>query len=389
MRKYVISRSFFISLFIGYTHFRIKQLINVKTNIPFRNFVFSPVSLSKESFMNGQQTNIEQRLIEYYEGKLEGETCNEIKEWIASSEDNRTTARRIYSLLLATDIHQVRKEIDIEQALQKVKDRKIVQKGTVSWWKWGQRAAAILFLPLVGLLLWQQSLIQHTEHMAEMLEIRTNPGVITRFQLPDGTSVCLNSESTLRYPSKFTEDTRSVQLVGEAYFEVTTNRKQRFIVYTPDKSAVEVYGTHFNLEAYPDNPEITTTLTEGKVGFLYKEEGITKRAMLAPGQKLIYNTSTQHLSHHLTSGLSELSWTEGKIIFDNTPLSEALHMLGKLFNVDFIVKDSNLNENRFTGTFTTQRLEKILKYFEISSHIHWRYLNDPDINQEKMRIEIY
>lgn len=339
--------------------------------------------------MNGQQTNIEQRLIEYYEGKLEGETCNEIKEWIASSEDNRTTARRIYSLLLATDIHQVRKEIDIEQALQKVKDRKIVQKETISWWKWGQRAAAILFLPLVGLLLWQQSLIQQTESMAEMLEIHTNPGMTTRFQLPDGTSVCLNSGSTLKYPSKFTEDTRSVQLSGEAYFEVTPNRKQRFIVYTPDQSAVEVYGTHFNLEAYPDHPEITTTLTEGKVGFLYKEEGITKRAMLAPGQKLIYNTSTQHLSHHITSGLSELSWTEGKIIFDNTPLSEALHMLGKRFNVDFIVKDSNLNENRFTGTFTTQRLEKILEYFEISSHIRWKYLNDPEINQEKIQIEIY
>lgn len=389
MRKYVISRSFFISLYTGCIHPYVKHLMKVKINILFRNSAFSPVSLSKELFMNGQQTNIEQRLIEYYEGKLEGENCNEIKEWIASSEDNRTTARRIYSLLLASDIHQVRKEIDIEKALQKVKDRKIVQKGTISWWKWGQRAAAILFLPLVGLLLWQQSLIQQTESMAEMLEIQTNPGMTTRFQLPDGTSVCLNSESTLKYPSKFTEDTRSVQLAGEAYFEVTPNRKQRFIVYTPDQSAVEVYGTHFNLEAYPDHPEITTTLTEGKVGFLYKEEGITKRAMLAHGQKLIYNTSTQHLSRHLTSGLSELSWTEGKIIFDNTPLSEALHMLGKRFNIDFIVKDSNLNKNRFTGTFTTQRLEKILKYFEISSHIHWRYLNDPDINQEKMRIEIY
>ena len=64
-------------------------------------------------------------------------------------------------------------------------------------------------------------------------------------------------------------------------------------------------------------------------------------------------------------------------------------MLSKRFNVDFHVKKTELNNNHFTGTFTTQRLEEILKYFEISSHIRWRYLNTPNINQEKMQIEIY
>lgn len=339
--------------------------------------------------MNEQQTNIEQRLIEYYEGKLEKEAYDEVKAWIASSEENRRMARRVYSLLLAVDVHRVRKEIDTEKALKKVKGRKIAQKRSISWWEWGQRAAAILFLPLIGLLLWQQHRLQHAEPMAEMLEVRTNPGMITRLSLPDGTTVCLNSNSTLSYPFRFTGDTRSVNLSGEAYFEVAKDTEHRFIVHTPSQSAVEVYGTRFNLEAYPNDPNITTTLTEGKVGFLYKEGTTTKRALLEPGQKLIYDVSSQNLSRHRTSGISELSWTEGKIIFDNTPLPEALRMLGKRFNVDFVVKDTRLNKNRFTGTFTTQRLEKILKYFEISSRIRWRYLNDPDIHQEKIRIEIY
>ena len=339
--------------------------------------------------MNEQKTNIEQRLIEYYEGKFKGEACDEVKAWIASSEENRRMARRVYSLLLATDVQRVRKEIDTEKALKKVKGRKIAQKRSISWWEWGQRAAAILFLPLIGLLLWQQNQLRQAESMAEMLEVRTNPGMTTRLNLPDGTTVCLNSGSTLSYPSRFTGDTRSVSLSGEAYFEVAKDAEHRFIVHTPDQSAVEVYGTHFNIEAYPGDPYVTTTLTEGKVGFLYKEDATTKRAILKPGQKLIYNTSNQNLSRHRTTGISELSWTEGKIIFENTPLPEALHMLSKRFNVDFIVKDTRLNKNRFTGTFTTQRLEKILKYFEISSRIRWRYLNDPDIHQEKIRIEIY
>lgn len=78
--------------------------------------------------MNEQQTNIEQRLIEYYEGKLEGTAYDEVKAWIASSEENRRMARRIYSLLLTVDVHQVSKEIDTEKALKKVKGRKIAQK---------------------------------------------------------------------------------------------------------------------------------------------------------------------------------------------------------------------------------------------------------------------
>ena len=240
--------------------------------------------------MNEQQTNIEQRLIEYYEGKLEGTVYDEVKAWIASSEENRRMARRVYSLLLAVDVHQVSKEIDTEKALKKVKGRKIAQKKSISWWEWGQRAAAILILPLIGLLIWQQSRMQSASPVAETLEIRTNPGMTTRLHLPDGTYVCLNSGSTLTYPSSFTGDTRSVHLVGEAYFEVAPNTQHRFVVHTPSQSAVEVYGTHFNIEAYPDDPNITTTLTEGKVGFLYKEGTITKRAILDPGQKLIYDT---------------------------------------------------------------------------------------------------
>lgn len=104
------------------------MLMNNKIRKKFRNSLFPPVSFTNESSMNEQQTNIEQRLIEYYEGKLEGTAYDEVKAWIASSEENRRMARRIYSLLLAVDVHQVSKEIDTEKALKKVKGRKIAQK---------------------------------------------------------------------------------------------------------------------------------------------------------------------------------------------------------------------------------------------------------------------
>ena len=362
----------------------------LKEILLFSNSASPSVSFTKSRNMDEPQKDIEQQLFDYYDGNLKGIGQYEVKSWINASEDNRKTARRIYSLLLASDMKQTQREIDTEKALKKVTGRRIAGQKKTGWWQWAQRVAAVLFLPLVGLLVWQQTLMDRQEAVVEHIEVRTNPGMTTRLTLPDGSIVYLNSGSSLSYPSLFTGETRDVRLSGEGYFEVAKDAGKRFLVHTPDHSVIRVYGTCFNVEAYPDDTNVITTLIEGEVGFIHDADTqYPKQVRLSPGQKLVYNTETQKLTRHTTTGRSELSWKDGMIIFDNTPLTEALRMLGKRFNVEFIVKDKQLEKDRFTGTFTTQRLEKILKYFEISSHIHWRYLNDPDINKEKIRIEIY
>ena len=70
------------------------------------------------------------------------------------------------------------------------------------------------------------------QELAQMMEVKTNPGMMTSLTLPDGTLVFLNSESTLSYPSRFDSDTRNVTLQGEAYFEVAKNPEKKFIVST-------------------------------------------------------------------------------------------------------------------------------------------------------------
>lgn len=82
-----------------------------------------------------------------------------------------------------------------------------------------------------------------------MMEVRTNPGMTTSVELPDGTEVVLNSSSSLRYPSRFADDKREVKLVGEAFFSVAKDEK-KFIVGTLNNSKIVVHGTEFNVEAY-------------------------------------------------------------------------------------------------------------------------------------------
>lgn len=264
----------------------------------------------------------------------------------------------------------------------------MTSKKKTMWWEWAQRAAAVLFIPLLVTLMLQYW-GNGEQELAQMMEIKTNPGMTTSLTLPDGTLVFLNSESTLSYPSRFDGDTRNVNLQGEAYFEVAKNPEKKFIVSTPHRSQIEVLGTHFNVEAYEKENRVSATLVEGKIGFIYKCDNTSKKVLMAPGQKLVYDSKDTKVQLYATSGESETAWKEGKIIFRNTPLEEGLRMLEKRYNVEFIIKNNRLKGDSFTGTFTNQRLERILEYFQLSSQIRWRYLDSPNITDEKSKIEIY
>lgn len=335
------------------------------------------------------KNTIEELLPRYCEGLVTEEEHLQVEMWMGESEENRRMAKQIHALYLATDTVHIMTKVDTEKALTKVKSRMTGNRQRkTTWWEWAQRAAAVLFIPLLVTLM-----VQHwggsEQELAQMMEVKTNPGMMTSLTLPDGTLVFLNSESTLSYPSRFDSDTRNVTLQGEAYFEVAKNPEKKFIVSTFHQSQIEVLGTHFNVEAYEKEERVSATLVEGKIGFIYSSDNSSKKVLMDPGQKLVYDTRDSKVQLYATSGESEIAWKEGKIIFRNTPLEEGLRMLEKRYNVEFIIKNDRLKGDSFTGTFTNQRLERILEYFQLSSQIRWRYLDSPDIKDEKSKIEIY
>lgn len=330
-------------------------------------------------------THIEELLPRYCEGMATDEECLMVEAWIKESAENEKYVKQVYALYLATDTMNVLTKVDTEAALQSVKSR-MNHRNTIKRWDWVQRVAAVLFIPLLTVWL-IQNLNDEVKEVAQMIEVKTNPGMTTSIILPDSTVVFLNSESSLQYPSRFDGDTRTVKLSGEAYFEVTKDAEKRFIVATPHQSQIEVLGTSFNVEAYEQN--IITTLVEGKVDFKISGEHRVRKVEMKPGQKLIYDAEKNNVQLYATSCEIETSWKDGKLIFANTSLENALRMLEKRYGVMFIVKNKRLNDNYFTGTFTNQRLDRILEYFKISSNIHWRYIGNPDVNEEKNKIEIY
>ena len=331
---------------------------------------------------------IEEILPRYCSGEATVEECRMVEEWIGQSDENYRIVKQMYTIDQVMGTVQMESKVDMEKALASVSRKMSKAPSHITWFTWVQRAAAILFIPLLIAFAIQNFTPSPTE-VAQMIEVKTNPGMTTTVDLPDGTKVYLNSESSLTYPSFFSKDKRDVKLTGEAFFEVQKDPEHRFIVSGPHHTQIEVLGTSFNVEAFERDSFISTTLVEGKVRFAYQKNRQPATVDMKPGQKLMYDTTSSQVKLLPTSGETETAWKDGKIIFQATPLPVALRMLEKRFNVTFVLSNNRLRGEAFNGSFTNQRLERILEIFKISSNIKWRYLDTRDTTNERTRIEIY
>lgn len=337
--------------------------------------------------MNRQYSDMVNELLpRYCEGNVSMEERKLVEDWIKQSEENYRVAKQIHAIYLATDTITILEKVDTEGALKKVFSG-MSEKRKIMWLNRLQRIAAVLFIPAIITILAQNMIYESPE--VQQIEVKTNPGMTTTLNLPDGTTVYLNSESLLQYPSHFEGDRREVKLSGEAYFSVAKNAKQRFTVSTPHDAHIEVLGTVFNVEAFEKDTMIATTLLEGKVRFAYSSDKPSESIVMKPGQKLVYNANRKQVQMFTTTGESEIAWKDGRIVFLDTPFLQALRMLEKRYNVEFIVSTSKHEKDSFTGTFTNQRLERILEVFKISSGLRWRYIDTKKTSNEKTRIEIY
>lgn len=319
-----------------------------------------------------ENSRMESLLIRYYNDDLTPAECAEVEAWMDSCEENRTLAGQIYSLCFAADALDAKQRIDTRAAFQKVRAR--IRAGRRRLWlQRFERAAAVLLLPLIGLSAWLLS--QSGYKYNSIVEIRSTTGMVSVVTLPDSSRVWLNSDSYLRYPARFTGKERRVTLFGEGYFEVAKDARRKFVV-SAQSAEIEVYGTEFNVEAY-DGDYIRTTLVSGRVGMKYDDVNHRRQLVrLMPEQQAIYNAKTGVMYLNEADIRSNTSWKDGKIILHSTSLEDALRMIGNKYNVTFLIRNDRLRSSKFTGTFSNQSLDVILKYFNLSSNIRFKQLDE-------------
>lgn len=169
--------------------------------------------------------------------------------------------------------------------------------------------------------------------------ITTPRGGQYQVRLPDGTKVWLNAGSSVRFPTAFTGGCREVEMRGEAYFEVVHSARQPFIVKA-GKEEIEDIGTHFNVNAYDDEPAMKTTLLEGSV----KIEG----QILHPGQQANIDKKGQWKLIDHADTEEAVAWKNGLFEFNGADITTVMRAIGRWYDVQ-INYEAQKDSHRFTG----------------------------------------
>ena len=161
--------------------------------------------------------------------------------------------------------------------------------------------------------------------------------------LPDQSIVWLNSASSITFPASFeAKNDRTVRLNGEAYFEITKDKKHPFIVKT-DKQNIMVLGTHFNVNAYLDDVSTKTTLLEGNVQ-------INNSIILKPAEQAISDAQTTKVK--TVNVLEAVAWKQGDFVFKNQELTTSMRQIARWYNVEIIYEAGAPKQLKLGGSIS-------------------------------------
>ncbi|QEC43957.1 FecR family protein [Pseudobacter ginsenosidimutans] len=182
--------------------------------------------------------------------------------------------------------------------------------------------------------------------LVEYNTMTTPTGKQFQFTLPDGTKVWLNAASSIKYPTSFKGNTREVEVSGEAYFDVTHNAKQPFIVQAGKDARIEVLGTSFNVNAYPDEQDIRTTLESGLVMIRAtghnRSANTIKETLLKPGQQAVVAVLSNGSKEKGITINTEVkiekvtAWKKGLFNFEGSSLVEVMKELERWYNIEVV-----------------------------------------------------
>lgn len=216
--------------------------------------------------------------------------------------------------------------------------------------------AAILMVSTV----WCTLLLQDLKTDAASNTLYVPAGQRARITLQDGTQVWLNAHSTLKYPSRFSNKNRKVEISGEAFFNISKGNTP-FIVSTQNLE-LEVLGTQFNLYSYPDMNFIQADLVEGSLKIMEKSHP-ENTIMLAADEQMIFRENKMTVNP--ISNPSHMLWREGIYSFENEPLEDIIKKLQLYYDLTIIVEDPDILNVQYTGKFRQRDgIDEILRIIQ-------------------------
>jgi transmembrane sensor len=194
--------------------------------------------------------------------------------------------------------------------------------------------------------------------------LETKAGGTFKAQLPDGSAVWLNALSRLSYPSRFTGAVREVELLGEGYFEIAPDAQRPFQVRSGTQT-VEVLGTHFNINAYTDEPAIVTTLLEGSV----QVTAASTVKKIKQGQQAVLTGSNIQIRGADTA--NSIAWKNHTFKFSDASVETVMRQVSRWYGAEIVYQDKVIAH--FNATVDrTEPIDQLLHYLESTGQVHFK-----------------
>ena len=348
------------------------------------------------------QVEIENFILRYLAGETSEQETHDMQEWLQAKEENRSLFARQKKLWLcsgalagydAEKIKLDRKRVDLRIRNSELQ-RSLVRAN--KWIRTLAYAASILLLigatAVLSYILQPKTPAKQVELFAGG-EIETSYGSKSLVTLPDGSKVWVNAGSKITYPADFGETSRNVYLTGEAYFDVAEMDEIPFFVNT-DVLQIKVYGTAFNVKAYPDDDRVETTLDNGAIS-ITRNDAPNRIIRVEPNQKVTVmreiqehsgasapdlettSSSTQSETPRLLEIL-EISdtdvitaWKDNRLVFEQEPLWSLAKQLERTYNVQIRFNDENIKSIRYTAAIKEIPIDQVLEAISLTSPIRY------------------
>ena len=282
-------------------------------------------------------------LLRYIKDTASNEEKSYIEAWLEADENNKRILLQTARIYYANNAMERIASRNPLIAYEKLEQR--LAKRTRSYWLKRFSVAAACIIAIIGL----STLFSHRKADSEfgdpqIITLQANAGVRTRFNLPDGTVVYLNSGSVLSYPMSYDQKERKVYLSGEAYFKVAQDTRPFYVI--TDHGTIRQYGTEFNVNTFsPERTEVA--LVKGSISIIPTKS--SQEQFIKPGQLAHIEQKSNNISIHNVDLTPYIAWNEGRLIFENRTLENIVEILEHWYNVDISFGTSELKQLRFTG----------------------------------------
>ncbi len=308
----------------------------------------------------------------YLAGEASEAEVQEVFQWIDSAPENRQEFIKYKKIWALTSRSENNQDVAWNNNLI-AKPNNIRNLTTYS-----KYAAAILIFFSLGMML-QYLVGQKPSGIQTYLadtRIEVPAGQMSSVLLPDGTRVQLNSGSKLVYSSGFNSGERTVNLEGEAFFDVAKDKDHLFLIKTKSLD-FKVYGTSFNVQAYPEDNEVNTTLVEGSLGIIGKSGD--EIARLVPGENANFKEENEKLVVSNVDLDLYTSWKDGLVTFRNEKLKDIAPKIERWYNVQIIINNPKLADELYMGTIMKNKpIDQLLEVFRLTSSLNYKIVPRTD-----------